>query len=207
MLQRFGEAVRQYLQGAWQAAMRTSEVGAINPQGTGKRGGVLQATERASRSKGSLDKRADAPQSLFTYDARPLNKLTAGERDTLRVLRGLAEHQGHSIIPVRVTSLSRSKGGPRRIETLTEAAYGWTGAFAALFKKTAFFYDGPPILNGAVADSPPHTPSPRHVQANSTRPLQKLFPSSQTPSHPVSTPRPGPTRPAPLKSNFLAEIS
>ena len=53
MLQRFGEAVRQYLQGAWQAAMRTSEVGAINPQGTGKRGGVLQGTERASRSEGS----------------------------------------------------------------------------------------------------------------------------------------------------------
>jgi hypothetical protein len=48
MLQRFGEAVRQYLQGAWQAAMRTSEVGAINPQGTGKRGGAPQA-DRAQR--------------------------------------------------------------------------------------------------------------------------------------------------------------
>jgi hypothetical protein len=30
MVQRFGEAVRQYLQGAWQAATQTSEVGALN---------------------------------------------------------------------------------------------------------------------------------------------------------------------------------
>ena len=30
--------------------------------------------------------------------------------------------------------------------------------------------------------------------------------SPQTPSHPVSTPRPGPTRPGPLKSNFLAVV-
>jgi hypothetical protein len=50
MLQRFGEAVRQYLQGAWQAAMRTSEVGAINPQGTGKRGGLLQRTKSQTKA-------------------------------------------------------------------------------------------------------------------------------------------------------------
>jgi|GEM_PF-2694838 len=30
--------------------------------------------------------------------------------------------------------------------------------------------------------------------------------TEQTPSHPVPAPRPGPARPAPLKSNFLAVI-
>ena len=33
MVRRFGEAVRDYLQGAWQAAKKTSRVGAINPSG------------------------------------------------------------------------------------------------------------------------------------------------------------------------------
>jgi hypothetical protein len=50
MLSRFGEAIRQYLAGVWQHALRASEVGAINPQGTGKRGGLLQRTKAQTKA-------------------------------------------------------------------------------------------------------------------------------------------------------------
>lgn len=89
---------------------------------------------------------------MFTYDARPLIKLTAGERDTLRVLRGLKEHQGHVITPVNVRLRSRPESGPRRQDTRAVSAYGWSGAFAKAFSKSVLFYDGPNELNGAVAE-------------------------------------------------------
>ena len=50
MVERFGESVRQYLQGAWQAAMKRSEVGAINPQGRGKLSGLLERTKAQTKA-------------------------------------------------------------------------------------------------------------------------------------------------------------
>lgn len=105
-----------------------------------------------STAQPGIDKRADAPESLFTYDARPIQDLSAGERDTLRVLRGLKEHQGHVITPVNVRLRSRPESGPRRQDTRAVSAYGWSGAFAKAFSKSVLFYDGPNELNGAVAE-------------------------------------------------------
>jgi hypothetical protein len=70
MVQRFGEAVRQYLQGAWQAATQTSEVGALNftsalgpqlqaaannrqPRSTTVNNGQLLTTAHAAAARGS----------------------------------------------------------------------------------------------------------------------------------------------------------
>ena len=52
MVKRFGESVRQYLQGAWQAAMKTSEVGAVDV-GSRKLTEARDQKESAGQSAGS----------------------------------------------------------------------------------------------------------------------------------------------------------
>jgi len=65
MVQRFGEAVRKYLQGAWQAAMQTSEVGAVDIFNGRVRGMTTSATEVLHNDSAALPK----PESKVSNDS------------------------------------------------------------------------------------------------------------------------------------------
>jgi hypothetical protein len=110
MVQRFGEAVRQYLQGAWQAATQTSEVGALNftsalgpqlqaaannrqPRSTTVNNRQLLATAHAAAARGSSTQMV--PIRRVYEEARRQNPALTPEQFQAQVM---AEYEAGTVL-------------------------------------------------------------------------------------------------------------
>lgn len=138
MVRQFGQGIKRYLAGAWQAARKTSQRGALD----------ISLADNPVPD--------DSPAGLFEYDYRDESTLTAPEQRALTLLR--KEYGASNIRPVWPTRPGRLRDlRPRQAEARDRGIQSLSEALKRLWSKEILFVEAPTSLNGTSSSDARNT--------------------------------------------------